>query len=141
MKYTKYLKNLTTCPFCNGKNEAIIQSSKSFLTYALSPYHKHHLLVIPNRHVESLSELDESELEDIDMLQEKGLKILKKLGYESITLLVREGNAINKSINHTHFHIIPKITIGNLDHYGKERVILTEKEINETLKDIESVLS
>ena len=143
MKYSDYLKTVTECPLCSGPkrvNEVILQSDKSFLTYALSPYHKHHLLVVPNRHVESLSELDESEMEDIDALQEKALEILKKLSYTNISLLVREGNVENKSVSHTHFHIIPNIRIGDLDHYGKERRVLTETEVTQTLSDIQAVL-
>ena len=120
MYYADYLNSLAVCPFCERVNRAIVQSSKGFLTYALSPYHKHHLLVIPNRHVESLSDMDSLEIEDIDFLQMRALEILKKLNYTSISLLVREGNVENKSINHVHFHIIPNIRIGVLDHNGEK---------------------
>jgi diadenosine tetraphosphate (Ap4A) HIT family hydrolase len=139
MYYSDFLKSLTGCPFCDGVNKVILQSGKSFLTYALAPYHKHHLLVIPNRHVESLSDLDSLERGDIAYLQNKALEILRNLGYTSISLLVREGNVENKSINHTHFHIIPNIRIGDLDHKGEERKVLSDDEIKLILEDVGTV--
>ena len=87
-----------------------------------------------------MSELSRSERDDVELLQTKALEILKKLHYTSITLLVREGGVENKTVNHTHFHLIPNIRIGDLDHYGRERRILTEDEIEETLEDIKKVL-
>ena len=136
MKYEEFLKNMKGCPFCDGSNRIIIESEKSFITYALWPYHKHHLLVIPKRHVESLTEITEVERKDIDDLQEKALEILKKLGYVSITQLVREGNDVNKAVNHVHFHTIPNIRIGDLDHYGQERKMLSENDINIVVEEI-----
>lgn len=142
MKYMDFLKTLTGCPFCENGNEVVLQSSESFLTYSLSPYHKHHLLIIPNRHIESVLELSRSEKEDIELLQTKALEILKKLGYENISLLVREGRVDmdNKSVAHIHFHVIPNNRIGDLDHYGQERRIMTDDEIRQTVEDITKVL-
>jgi histidine triad (HIT) family protein len=128
------------CPFCVGANRIIIETDKSFMTYALWPYHQHHILVIPKRHVESLTEITEVEMKDLDVLQKKALEALKNLGYSSITQLVREGNGINKSVNHVHFHTIPNIRIGDLDHYGQERMMLSEEGISKTIEDIRRYL-
>ena len=84
MKYKDFLKNITGCPFCEGNNKVIVESEESFMTYALWPYHKHHLLIIPKRHIESLSEMNDAEREDVDLMQEKALNALRKLGYERI---------------------------------------------------------
>jgi diadenosine tetraphosphate (Ap4A) HIT family hydrolase len=138
--YVDYLKTLSGCPFCENESRIILRTGEGFLTYSISPYHKHHLMVIPNRHVESLFELSQSEKDDLDLLQIRALEILKKLGYESISLLVREGNVENKSIKHIHFHAIPNIRVGDLDHYGQERRVMTESEIHQTLEDIKKVL-
>src|ERR1035437_58893 len=138
-KYEDCVKNIKGCPFCEKSDRVIIESSESFMTYALWPYHKHHLLIIPKRHIESLSKLTEIEKKDIDSMQEKALEILKKLGYSSITHLVREGKE-NKAINHVHFHTIPNIRIGDLDHYGQERKMLLEDDIQKTIKDIQEFL-
>ena len=140
MLYKEFLSTLDECPFCVGENRTIIDSTHAFLTYALAPYHKHHLLVLPKRHVESIKDLTELELEDIGRLQEEGLRILRSLNYDSISLLVREGQLnVNKSIRHTHYHLIPEIRIGDVDHGGQERRILEESEIEDVIREIRSV--
>ncbi len=141
MLYKEFLDTLDECPFCSGSNRVIVDGTHAYLTYALAPYHKHHLLVLPKRHVESVEELTDAEREEIEKLQGDGLRILQKLNYESISLLVREGPVnVNKSIRHTHYHVIPKIQIGDLDHYGQKRRILEENEITDVMREIQSVL-
>lgn len=141
MEYEDFLKNMKCCPFCEKDNKLILETDKSFMTYALWPYHQHHLLVIPKRHVESLTEMTEEERRDTGDLQEKALEILKKLGYVSITQLVREGNGVNKAVNHVHFHTIPNIRIGDLDHYGQKRKMLSEDDINMLIQEIKKHIS
>jgi predicted protein tyrosine phosphatase/diadenosine tetraphosphate (Ap4A) HIT family hydrolase len=136
IKYEDFLKNMKGCPFCGEVSRIITETEFSFMTYALWPYHKHHLLVIPKRHVESLTEITETERNDINGLQEKALEILKKIGYTSITQLVREGNVVNKAVNHVHFHTIPNIRIGDLDHNGENRKMLSENDIGLVVDEI-----
>ncbi len=141
MLYKDFLKKISNCPFCDISDEIIIDGKLSYLTYALAPYHRHHLLVLPKRHTESIKELTAEEIDEIEELQEKGLEILKKLNYESISILVREGDLnVNKSVKHTHFHVIPEIRVGDLDHYGAERRILEPEEIAKTISEISAVI-
>jgi diadenosine tetraphosphate (Ap4A) HIT family hydrolase len=140
--YADFISELTVCPFCvTVHNEVLAERTHAFLTYALAPYHRHHLLVIPKRHLESLEAISKEEAEDIDALERVGLSALKSLGYESVSLLVREGLVNDmKSVAHVHFHIIPDIRIGDVDHYGQERRILSKEEIEETVKAFEGLL-
>lgn len=140
MLYKDFLSDLDGCPFCQGKNQIILDGEYSYLTYALAPYHKHHLIIVPKRHVESVEDLTKEELKEIEEFQKKGVSVLKKLGYTSVTMLVREGNGENKSIDHVHYHVVPAIMIGDLDHYGQERRILSPEEVEETLGDISPFL-
>ncbi len=141
MLYKDFLKKIKDCPFCGVSNEIILDGELSYLTYALAPYHKHHLLVLPKRHAESINDLTDEEVEEIEKFQEKGLEILRKLNYKSISILVREGDLnVNKSVKHTHFHVIPEIRIGDLDHYGMERRILEPEEVAQTISEISAVV-
>lgn len=141
MLYKEFLSTLDGCPFCSGENRVLVDGAHAYLTYALAPYHKHHMLVLPKRHVESVGDLTDAERQEIEKLQGDGLRILQKLNYESVSLLVREGPVnVNKSIRHTHYHVIPKIQIGDLDHYGQKRRILEEGEIAEVMREIQAVL-
>lgn len=129
MMYDDYLQTITNCPFCEGEDRIFIDRKSAFLTYAKAPYHPDHLLVIPKRHVVSLFDLTEEEDMDIDELIELGSSLLKKLDYINFSILVREGTNVNKSIPHLHYHLIPNKRIGDLDHKGELRQILSPEEI------------
>lgn len=131
MKYAEYLKTFPKdlCPFCDGqKSRTFLDNEYSFLTYAMAPYHRHHLLVVPKEHKKSFLELAKEESDAIWSLIRQGAAILLELGYESYTVIVREGKNGAKSVEHLHYHIIPENHIGDLDHDGNTRDIMTDAE-------------
>jgi len=137
MLYNQFLENIDHCPFCNPKsNEIIKENKKTFLTYALAPYHKHHLLIVPKRHLSEFEELTRDELHEIDLMLRQGVKILRSIGYKDYTILVRNGKNEGKTVEHLHYHIVPITLIGDLDHFGKHRKILGDNEIEETLREL-----
>ena len=138
--YKDFLKSRTECPFCGDQQRKIAENGSAYITYSLAPYHKHHLLVIPHKHTESLLKITDEEMRDIDKLQKLALNILYKLGYDNASFLVREGNSRDRSISHIHFHVIPDINIGDVDHDGNKRTILTDEEIDGVMKDFKSAL-
>lgn len=129
MLYRDYLKKITSCPFCHSKDRILISKKHAYLTYAKAPYHPDHLLIIPIRHITSYFDITKEENEDISKLIKVGAKILKKLKYNNFTILVREGDGSNKSVKHLHYHLIPNDRIGDLDHQGIQRKILSDKAI------------
>jgi diadenosine tetraphosphate (Ap4A) HIT family hydrolase len=141
MFYDDYLKTVNSCPFCECKDRIFIDKENAFLTYARAPYHPDHLLVVPKRHITSFFELNEVEKTDIDELLKVGSEVLKKLGYTNFSILVREGDAINKSIPHLHYHLIPNDRIGDLDHNGEPRQILSLEEITILSKRISDIIN
>ena len=141
MKYKDFLKDSTACPFCDITKDRILEENgNAYLTYAVAPYHSDHVLVCPKRHAEHLLELTQEEIKDIDALQESGLAILEKLGYEDITILVREGKKSGKSVSHSHYHIIPAVVLEAGIHSEGERAILTAEEQNAVIARIKSVI-
>ena len=140
MLYGDFLKNLSTCPFCENRQERILENKHAYLTYALVPVSKHHLMVVPHRHVESLTDITLEEMAHVNMLEIKALKTLLKLGHGNIVLLVREAKHKDKSIDHLHFHLMPEFSLVDRDIDPKEKKILTESEIKETIEEIKKVL-
>ena len=142
MLYKDFLATINKCPFCEGKNRTIVDAPTAYLTYALAPYHKHHLLILPKRHVERLQDLTDQEQKDIEQLERQGMTLLKKLGYKSIALLMREGEvSANKSVAHVHYHLIPEVRVGNLDEdSGLERKVLSDEEVQQTMDDFKPYL-
>lgn len=137
MLYTEFLKNVTNCQFCSFDDNKIIKSNKeTFLTYSLAPYSKHHLLVIPHRHVECFEDLNKEEKKSIDDLLSNGIKLLKVLGHGGYTILLRSGENIGKSVKHLHYHIVPSMELGIENNH--QRKIMNEEEINQLLMDFKN---
>ncbi len=129
MLYIDYLKTVTECPFCNLKNQIVKENATAFLTYAVAPYSKHHLLVIPKRHLKSFLELTREETMDIEELLRYGAELLRVLKDTDYSILVRTGEDVGKSVAHLHYHIIPKIEIGSQTYGGGDRKVLTDDEV------------
>lgn len=141
MLYHEFLKINTDCPFCEPRNikGVIDRNDEAFMTYAISPYHRHHVLVIPDRHIETFEDLNEQEVVAIDKLLRIGVKMIKSLGYENYTILVRNGNENNKSIEHLHYHIVPNVPMISPDYDSSIRKIMSEEEIIQILEDFENI--
>ena len=142
MYYTEYLKNIKHCPFCLLKDNTILEeNNNAFITYALAPYHDHHILIIPKRHLTDFDLLTKDEIIDIVELQHKAIFLLEQLGHHDYSLLVRTGDSTGKTIDHTHFHLIPDITLGNIADHSKDRIILEAKETVDLYKEYKKILS
>lgn len=138
MLYKEFLKTISKCPFCEVPISRIIsEDSNAILTYSIAPYHKHHLLAITKRHIENFKDLNEEETKSIDTFLHKGVEMLIKLGYKDYTILLRNGNISGKSVPHLHYHIIPAVIIGDLDHNNDERVVMTEDEMRRSMQDFD----
>lgn len=144
MKYTEYLKSQPKdfCPFCKDEKDRIfLDNEHALLTYAKAPYHKHHLLVVPKEHKQSFLELTGNETDSIWSLIRQGAAVLLELGYESYTVIVREGKNGAKSVEHLHYHLIPENHIGDLDHDGNTRDIMTAEEEKEVIEEIDKAIT
>ena len=143
MLYKDYLKKYPECPFCYRKNyidQLISENETSTLIISLAPYQRHHLLITPKRHLEKILDITEKEMSDILKLQNLGIKILYGLNYKNMSILVREGERIGKSVRHLHYHIIPDIIVGAIKIKHEERVISTSEEIIKIREEINNIL-
>jgi len=125
MKYKDFLKTLKKCPFCFEKNELMIQEKDlAYLAVSKAPYVSNHLLVIPRRHVISFLKLNSKEVLEIDSMIQLAVKILHRLGHKNVSILVRDGPSVGKSIKHLHYHVIPDMPIGPPSLISKERLVM-----------------
>ena len=138
MKYITIVKKIEKthiCPFCHEKSENILQKGKYFLVLpARAPYTKHHLIIVPKRHVNLLTTLTHAELLEMNKLVDRRAKKLHTK-YKDVSLLLRDGLTkdpiINKSINHLHFHLLPNVGvhIENCTHQRADnRIFFDEKK-------------
>jgi len=139
MLYKDLLATIKECPFCSAEHRCIEETERAYLTFALAPYSKYHLLAIPKRHIESFSELTNEEESEIDSLLQTGAKILDKMGRDDYSVLVRSGTNVGRSIKHLHYHLIPDISIGSKTDNGEERRVLTQEESDNLIKYLKDV--
>ncbi len=146
MDYITFLNQKTkggsVCPFCHElKKDIITENETAFLTYALAPYHKHHLLIIPKRHVSPILDLTEREVADLYELEKKGITLIHKIGYHDLTVLLREGKKSGKSVDHLHYHIIPETVITDVEHGNTDfRPVLGRAQANKIVIQLKKIL-
>jgi len=129
MLYEKYLESPHKCPFDKlKKSEILFSNDSASAILSRAPYTKDHLLIVSNRHLLKISELNKKEKIELDNLLFFTLEKLHKK-YENITILYREGtiNGVGKSIEHLHIHLIPNMKIGFYNILLRKREIYSKK--------------
>jgi bis(5'-adenosyl)-triphosphatase len=105
------LDEVKNCPFCSSNIDgAKFDESENFLAiYNIAPILPGHSLIVPKRHVESLMDLDDKELNEMMMFSRDTTKILldvfKGTGFD---WTVQEGEEAGQSVPHLHMHLIPR---------------------------------
>ncbi len=133
------IEYIMECPFCeiNKEKTRIIGESEHSLAILSNPrLIEGHLLVIPKRHVENLSELQEIELKDLmEMVIKFQNKILSKISKGcDIRQNYRPFQEQDKlKVNHLHIHLQPRELFDEL----YEKCQIFEKEIFKELEEDE----
>ncbi len=117
-KYIRLLKNSPKkCVFCrihtgkkDRKNYVVVRTKFSFAVLNIYPYNNGHLLIVPNRHVDSLSKLNRNEREDLWDLLETMKKLLDKvLRPEGYNIGINLGRVAGAGFpGHLHIHMVPR---------------------------------
>lgn len=104
------------CPFCTLKPSQILmqnQHAKAF--YDKYPVQQGHLLIIPNRHIETYFDATEKEILAIHQLIHKGKQQLNEtFSPDGYNIGVNIGEYGGQTIPHLHFHLIPRYK-GDID--------------------------
>lgn len=109
--YEEAWKKAGKCVFCDLREKYIITEKNGIvLAVNLYQYIDGHLLIIPRRHFEDLTETTDAEWVTILYLAKEGIKRLReRLSIEEVWFLDRApgGYAAGKTVKHTHVHLIP----------------------------------
>ena len=117
------------CPFCTLPPSRIERSNElSFAVFDAYPVSEGHALVIPRRHIMSVSDLTESEMLEIWRL----LQVMRDLisatsAPDGFNIGVNDGAAAGQTVGHVHFHLIPRYTDDLPDPRGGVRWVLPAK--------------
>lgn len=106
---------MTECPFCKilaGELAAsfVYQDEICSAIMDIQPVNAGHILILPNKHAASLSELPAETGSHIFILAQKLAQAVRKSGLEceGINLFVADGEAAMQTVPHFHLHIIPR---------------------------------
>ncbi|HLD74604.1 MAG TPA: HIT domain-containing protein [Bdellovibrionota bacterium] len=115
LEYIKSDKKKGGCILCNVQKDekqslVIYQGSLSFVVLNKYPYSTGHLMVCPNRHVDSLDKLTKKEISEMGLLKQKCISVLKDaLHPMGFNIGLNQGYAAGAGIaDHLHEHIVPR---------------------------------
>lgn len=126
------------CIFCKEIDQDLIlsETNYSFLIINKYPIGKFSLLVFPRRHIESMTEMTLEETKDIaELISFAAYEIKTQFIPDGINYFANEGKIAGQTINHFHFHIVPRFTgdgLKNFERNGEKKEI--EKDLIEKIK-------
>lgn len=102
------------CIFCKIVNGEIpsykVYEDDQFLAFLdISQAEIGHTLVVPKKHFDNFLETDDETMKKaIIIIKDLANKIKKATGAKGINILNNNGEVAGQSVNHVHFHIIPR---------------------------------
>ena len=97
------------CSFCEkeGLNHQLILKGKHVLIiYPRSPLGFGHLLIITNRHVDFIGDLNDEEILEIrDVIKKISMEFIDNGEFDGLNIINNNGKSANQHIHHIHFHL------------------------------------
>ena len=89
------------CLFCKIINKEIPSDS-------IHPKAKHHLLIVPKKHIDTIKDLKEDEADEIlvGKMVLAARNIAKELGLDGYQLLLNVGKSAGQIVFHIHLHLM-----------------------------------
>jgi ATP adenylyltransferase len=109
-------KPRTGCIFCDAADaalqaELVVERGQSaFVILNLYPYNSGHVMVVPNRHVATLGELDRAELAELMLLVQRAERALTDVyAPQGLNVGINIGKAAGAGMaDHLHVHVVPR---------------------------------
>ena len=119
------------CAFCKLEKNAKNYNMFAFAIEDKYPVTKHHMLIIPRRHVTSFFELGNAEHNGImELLRKVKEDLMKKDNtITAFNIGINDGKESGQTINHCHIHLIPRRKGDVKDPRGGIRGAIPEKRI------------
>lgn len=96
------------CKFVSGefKTDIIFENSNVLAFNDISPQAPYHILIIPKKHIASISELSKDDSFLIGELYLAAQEIAKKLDFNDYRLVINNGAGAGQSVFHIHLHLM-----------------------------------
>ncbi|MBU1937450.1 HIT domain-containing protein [bacterium] len=105
------------CIFCtmlkenrDRENLILYRGSSAFVVMNLYPYNSGHLMVVPNRHIGQLSDLQPEEMLELGKLLQQTVHILERTMHpQGFNIGMNLGRIAGAGIaDHIHYHLVPR---------------------------------
>jgi histidine triad (HIT) family protein len=103
---------MADCIFCKivkGEipSKKVYEGDKVLAFHDINPAAPIHILIIPRRHISSLSEAKEKDKDVLGEIQVVAARVAKKAGItDAFRLLVASGSEAGQTVFHLHYHLI-----------------------------------
>jgi len=136
---------MSECVFCriiSGDIPAavLMQTDKIISFLDINPVNRGHALIMPKRHVASLLELGDDELQAaIVAARRVAAAVCKGTNSPAFNILENDGEPAGQLIDHAHFHVIPR-RLDDGFSFGWRRLSYKEGELKALQEDIKRKL-
>lgn len=104
------MENCIFCKIIKGEisSKDIYEDDKVLAFYDLNPEAPVHFLIIPKKHIKSVSQINDENSEVISHIFKTISKITKELGIDKdgFRVITNSGDNGGQSVNHLHFHVL-----------------------------------
>ena len=102
---------MSDCLFCKiaaGEipSKKVYEDELCYAFYDIDPQAPVHFLVIPKEHIQSVSQVDESNAATVGHIFAVIAKVTRELGVESYRVVSNIGAQAGQSVAHLHFHVL-----------------------------------
>ena len=113
------------CPFCDLEGRVVAENELAAALLDKEPASRGHTLVVPKRHCSSFFDLTPAEVGAcFALLSEQRTKLRGELSPDGFNVGVNDGAAAGQSIEHTHWHLIPRYQGDHPDPRGGVRHVM-----------------
>ncbi|KUO81037.1 MAG: HIT family hydrolase [Vulcanisaeta sp. JCHS_4] len=128
------------CAYLHVDDELVVYRGKRcFIVMNKYPYNIGHVMVVPNRHVPSITDLDSEELRECTVLLTMITRAITEvlgIDYEDLDIGINIGRVAGAGIEeHMHIHIVPKPSTITFKDIDPNAVAETTKEVAAKLRD------
>jgi len=113
------------CPFCHLGARIVAENDLAAALRDKEPASKGHTLIVPKRHCQSIFDLTAAELTAcFDLLRREREKLLTDFRPDGFNIGANDGAAAGQSIEHSHWHLIPRYDGDHPDPRGGIRHVI-----------------
>lgn len=114
------------CPFCSLSRPALNSNENAIVIFDQYPVSKFHCLVIPRRHLTDISQIDAKTMADIMELVQYVCTHIRSndSSVSGFNIGVNNGRSAGQSVEHMHFHVIPRRTKDSARPMGGLRKVI-----------------